>query len=94
MNIDTFEHVMISVWRMTELRKLNGFTTEYIAGKIGLSDKEYIDAEAGEYILDAHQLFILCELYDVTPNYMLGFCNEPQSLRSLKRGNVSGNISQ
>lgn len=79
------QHLLIFAWRIKELRNLNDFSAKYVADKIGITEEEYLSVEEGNPLIDALQAFALCELYDVTPNYLLGFSNDPVSLHNLQK---------
>ena len=48
------------------------YTQEYLAYKLGISQKSYSDLESGKTKMKEKYLVKICELYELTPDY---FCN-------------------
>lgn len=61
--------------RMRELRRLNRFSQEDIALKLGISTSAYGFYEQGKTIPNAKTLVFLADLYDVSVDYLLGRSN-------------------
>ncbi len=52
-------------------RKAKGYTQEYVAEKIGLGSRYISDLERGKTIGSIPTFIKLCNLYSVTPTYIL-----------------------
>lgn len=61
--------------RMRELRRLNRFSQEDIAIKLGISTSAYGFYEQGKTIPNAKTLVFLADLYDVSVDYLFGGSN-------------------
>lgn len=61
--------------RMRELRRLNRFSQEDIAVKLGISTSAYGFYEQGKTTPNAKTLVFLADLYDVSVDYLLGRSN-------------------
>lgn len=59
--------------KLKELRLKKNFTQEYVAKFMGISQAQYNKHETGKSILNANQILKLCELYNVSPNDLLGW---------------------
>ncbi len=64
--------------RMRELRRLNKFSQEDIAIKLGISTSAYGFYEQGKTIPNAKTLEFLADLYGVTVDYLLGRNCDPR----------------
>lgn len=58
--------------RLKELRKEHGFTQKYVADVLGFSDKGYGYYELGQREPSIDTLNKLCDLFDVTSDYLIG----------------------
>lgn len=58
--------------RLIELRKTNGFTQQYVASKLGITQPSYIRYENGNAEPTLANLANLADLYDVSVDYLLG----------------------
>ncbi len=57
--------------KVRQLRKLRGFTQEYIAIRMGLSIRGYSKIELGETKLSVNRLFELADILDLTVHEIL-----------------------
>lgn len=64
--------------RMKNLREDSDYTQEYVAHMLGTSQTMYSRYECGKSALPIVHLISLCNLYQVTSDYMLGLDNEPK----------------
>lgn len=55
-----------------DLRKANNYTQEYVAEKLGISQNAYSKIELGHSGISIKKLFKFSEIYNVTPQYILG----------------------
>jgi transcriptional regulator with XRE-family HTH domain len=62
--------------RIKDLREDNDFTQSQVAEKLGLYTTQYRRYETGESEVPAYIIKELCELYNVSADYMLGITNE------------------
>lgn len=51
----------------------NKLSQEHVAGVLKISQSQYSKFERGESLLNHKQIIVLCELYNCTPNDLLGF---------------------
>ncbi len=58
--------------RLKESRKAAGYTQEQIAQIMGMTQQQYSRFENGIYELNYAQLVKLCNLYDISADYLLG----------------------
>lgn len=61
--------------RMRDLREDSDYTQEYVAKILGTSQTMYARYERGANELPIHHLLSLCELYQVSADYLLGLSN-------------------
>lgn len=54
------------------LRKEKGYSQEYVAEKLGLSQNAYSKIELGYSGISIKKLFQFAELLETTPQYLLG----------------------
>lgn len=62
--------------RMRDLREDSDYTQEYVASVLGTSQTMYARYERGANELPIRHLIALCNLYNVTSDYLLGLSNE------------------
>jgi len=62
--------------RLKELREDNDFTQEYVGGLIQKSQQGYNHIETGRAELKIEDLKILCELYNVSADYIIGLTDD------------------
>lgn len=58
--------------RIKDLREDSDFTQEYVAHHLGTSQTMYARYERGANEMPIHHLLKLCELYNVSSDYILG----------------------
>ena len=66
--------------RMRDLREDNDYKQETVAKILGVSQTYYSRYELGKVPLPLEKFIILCELYKISADYLLGFTNEPKPL--------------
>lgn len=63
--------------RIRDIREDKDLTQQDIANVLGLHLTTYRRYEAGEQEIPMHILKQLCEIYNISADYMLGFTNNP-----------------
>lgn len=58
--------------RLKEARKNAGYTQSQVAKKLIMTQQQYSRFENGIFELNYDQLFFLCNLYDVSADFLLG----------------------
>lgn len=58
--------------RLKESRKAAGFTQKEVAEKLNMLQPSYARYETGVLELDYEKLIFLCNLFNVSANYLLG----------------------
>lgn len=66
--------------RMEDLRKDRDMTQEEVAEKIGMKREQYRRYETGQNEVKASFIIKICELYNVSADYLLGFTNKKTPL--------------
>ncbi len=66
--------------RIKNLREDNDYTQAYIGKVLQKSQQGYNHIEAGRAELKIEDLAILCKLYNVSADYIIGLTNIPKSL--------------
>lgn len=61
---------------LKDYRIKNNLTQEQVALELSITQQQYSRFEVGLSILNINQLLVLCELYKVSPNDLLGFIEE------------------
>ncbi len=61
--------------RIRDLREDSDFTQQYVAGGLGTSQTMYARYERGANELPIRHLLTLCDLYNVSADYLLGRSN-------------------
>ena len=64
--------------KLRELRTKHGFTQAEIAGKLGLDRSTYTYYETGKTKPELAVIVILCELYHVSADELLGISEAPE----------------
>ena len=64
--------------RVRELREDNDYTQQYVADKIGITQRKYSYIETGTQQLTAEILVALSTLYNVSVDYLLKQTDPPQ----------------
>lgn len=54
-------------------REQKGLSQRDVASYLDISQAQYWKHETGKSLLNAHQIVLLCELYNVSPNELLGW---------------------
>lgn len=65
--------------RMKDLREDSDYTQEYVAHFLGTSQTMYARYERGANELPIHHLLKICELYNVSSDYVLGLSDKKLS---------------
>lgn len=58
--------------RMRGLREDHDYTQKYVAYKLGIDQRAYSTYETGKREMPVHKLYMLCELYGMSMDYMVG----------------------
>jgi len=58
--------------RMKDSRNAMGLTQEQVAKKLSMTQQQYSRFENGKFELNYSRLIEICELYDVSADYLLG----------------------
>lgn len=58
--------------KLKEIRLKNNFTQEYVAFKLGISQKAYSKIECKDHQLNHDKIIQLSQLYKVSPDYFCG----------------------
>lgn len=74
------ETVMMTV-RMRGLREDHDYTQKYVAYKIGIDQRTYSVYETGKRSMPVRRLYMLCELYGVSMDYMVGRTSKKNVVR-------------
>lgn len=69
--------------RVRDLREDADWTQEQVAKILGKQTTTYRRWESGETEIPTHIIKNLCEIYDVSADYMLGFTNEKKKLSKI-----------
>lgn len=64
--------------RLKNLREDNDYTQSYIGSLLQKSQQGYNHIEAGRAELKIDDLVVLCKLYNVSSDYIIGLINEPK----------------
>ena len=71
--------------RVRELREDNDYTQQYVADKIGITQRKYSYIETGTQQLTAEILVALSTLYNVSVDYLLKQTDTPQQYPAPRR---------
>lgn len=63
--------------RLREIRKKQRETQEGLAAVLGVSHVQISDMEKGKKTTTLEKFALLCEHYKVSPDYLLGFSDDP-----------------
>lgn len=79
---------------LREERKNNGFTQEYLSGKLDCDTKKISTMENGTSAPKFEDLFILAELFNVNFDYLMGLSNTRRVFKANTRSTIDkkGNI--
>lgn len=67
--------------RMRSLREDHDYTQKYVAYKIGIDQRTYSVYEIGKRKMPVHKLYMLCELYGVSMDYVVGRSSKKNVVR-------------
>lgn len=67
--------------RIRDLREDRDLTQSDIATVLKTTQGYYSKYELGKRELPLHHLVTLCNFYNVSPEYFLGYCKEPKPLK-------------
>lgn len=67
--------------RVKELRIKNNKTQKELATFLGTSQQAYMKYEKGVNEMPVKRIIQLCEYYNVSADYILGFIDEPKTLK-------------
>jgi len=65
--------------RIKSLREDSDYTQSYIGSLLQKSQQGYNHIETGRAELKIEDLIILCKLYNVSADYIIGLINEPKT---------------
>lgn len=66
--------------RLRDTREDRDLTQTEIAKALGMKYQQYQNYESGRREMPLHHLKTICKLYDISPEYFLGFIKEPKPL--------------
>jgi transcriptional regulator with XRE-family HTH domain len=61
---------------LKKARNQKGYTQAVLASKMGILQPAYARYESGKIELNYEQIIQLCEILDITPNFLWGFEDE------------------
>lgn len=67
--------------RLKNLREDNDYTQEYVGEIIQKSQQGYSHIESGRSELKIEDLAILCRLYNVSADYIIGITDKPNKIK-------------
>lgn len=76
--------MLIITKRLRDLREDNDLKQEAIAKTLGITRQQYQLYESGKRKLPIDKLKTLCEFYNVSSDYILGFTNSIEKLSDRK----------
>jgi len=59
--------------RIKEARKAAGFSQSEVAARLGITQPTVSGWESGEYSPDLKEIIALCELFSISPNWLLEY---------------------
>lgn len=71
--------------RLKDLREDNDLSQMQISAMLHMKQNQYSRYERGERELPSYILKQICEIYNISADYILGFTNEPYPLPTKKR---------
>lgn len=77
--------------RIKLLRKQHGYTQDALAKKLNVKQNTISNWESGKTEVDNESIFVLCELFDVTTDYLLGRTDSPTAPIASNLTPISGN---
>ena len=67
--------------RIRDIREDNDLSQTEVATKLRTSQTVYSRYERGERALPVNYLYTLCEIYNISADYLLGLSDEPRPLK-------------
>lgn len=77
--------------RIKLLRKQHGYTQDALAKKLNVKQNTISNWESGKTEVDNESIFVLCELFDVTTDYLLGRTDSHTAPIAENLTSISGN---
>lgn len=68
------------IHQIKEIRTQNKKTQEEIGNVLGITKQQYQLYESGKREIKVNQIITLCEYYNISPEYILGFTDEQKTL--------------
>lgn len=69
------------IQQIKEIRTQNKKTQEEIGNVLGITKQQYQLYESGKREIKVNQIITLCEYYNISPEYLLGFTDEQKPLK-------------
>lgn len=69
------------IQQIKEIRTQNKKTQEEIGNVLGITKQQYQLYESGKREIKVNQIITLCEYYNISPEYILGFTDEQKPLK-------------
>lgn len=66
--------------QLKEIRTQNKKTQEEIGNVLGITKQQYQLYESGKREIKVNQIITLCQYYNISPEYILGFTDEQKPL--------------
>ncbi len=68
------------IQQIKEIRTQNKKTQEEIGNVLGITKQQYQLYESGKREIKVNQIITLCQYYNISPEYILGFTDEQKTL--------------
>ena len=78
--------------RLSALRKQNGLSQETLAEKLGVSRQAVSKWENGEAMPELSKLEVICQLFGVTPNELMGYEEKATATKLPEQKGKGGNL--
>lgn len=86
------EAVMVNIGeKLKTLRISKRYTQDFIANYLNISRSTYANYERNHSFPDYEKLISICKLYDINPNYLLGFIPQTSDKDTVSGVNISNN---
>ena len=69
------------IHQIKEIRTQNKKTQEEIGNVLGITKQQYQLYESGKREIKVNQIITLCQYYNISPEYILGFTDEQKPLK-------------
>ncbi len=69
------------IQQIKEIRTQNKKTQEEIGNVLGITKQQYQLYESGKREIKVNQIITLCQYYNISPEYILGFTDEQKPLK-------------